>query len=152
LFGIGGWELLVVIVVALIVLGPRRLPGAAKGIGKAVTQLRRATRELRQSIELDPDLAELPRALDDIGRPIIPRGPVTREAARRKLPVELGGGIDDPPPPPPSPSTAAEVSEGASAPERAPEEVPEEVRTSRPEKAEKESQSVKKGNDELPES
>jgi Tat protein translocase TatB subunit len=72
-FGIGGWELLVIIAVALLVLGPRRLPAAARAVGKTVQHLRRATVDLRRSIELDPEMEDLPRTLDDLGRPIITR-------------------------------------------------------------------------------
>jgi len=71
LFGIGGWELLVIGVVALIVLGPKGLPSAARAIGKVAQQLRRATQELRETIELDPDLKELPKTLDELNRPFI---------------------------------------------------------------------------------
>ena len=54
---IGGLEIIVVLLVALIVLGPTKLPDAARQIGKAVTELRRISggfqRELREAIH-DP--------------------------------------------------------------------------------------------------
>ena len=71
MFGIGGWELVLIIAVALLVLGPKRLPAAARSIGRAMQQVRKATGDLRRSVELDPDLGELPRALDDLGRPML---------------------------------------------------------------------------------
>lgn len=40
---IGPAEILVVLVVALIVLGPNRLPDAARSMGKAMAELRRVT-------------------------------------------------------------------------------------------------------------
>jgi sec-independent protein translocase protein TatA len=43
MFGIGAPELLVILVVALIVLGPKRLPEVARALGKAMAELRRAT-------------------------------------------------------------------------------------------------------------
>lgn len=43
MFGIGTSELLVILVVALIVVGPQRLPEIARGLGKALGELRRAT-------------------------------------------------------------------------------------------------------------
>jgi len=79
LFGIGGWELLVIAMVALIVLGPKGLPAAARAIGRAVSELRRATSDLRQSIELDPDLKDIPHALDELNRPLLSPSPYSRK-------------------------------------------------------------------------
>ena len=51
MFGLGIWEIVVVVAVALIVLGPRRLPGMARQLGRALREFRRATNELRYSID-----------------------------------------------------------------------------------------------------
>lgn len=57
MFGIGMSELGVILVVALIVLGPKRLPEAARAIGKAVAEFRRQSAdvmdELRGQIDQD---------------------------------------------------------------------------------------------------
>jgi len=50
MFGIGAPELLVIFVVALIVLGPKRLPEVAKALGKAVAEFRRATGDLSEEL------------------------------------------------------------------------------------------------------
>jgi Tat protein translocase TatB subunit len=47
IFGIGLPELMMIMVVALIVLGPDRLPEAARSVGKAVSDIRRATEPAR---------------------------------------------------------------------------------------------------------
>ena len=41
MFNIGGGEFLVIALIALIVLGPQRLPEAARQVGKAMGELRR---------------------------------------------------------------------------------------------------------------
>ena len=51
MFGLGIWEIVVILAVALIVLGPRRLPGMARQLGRALREFRRATNELRYSID-----------------------------------------------------------------------------------------------------
>lgn len=54
---LGGSEILIIFIVALIVLGPKKLPEAARQIGKAMTEVRRVSsgfqQEFRDAIE-DP--------------------------------------------------------------------------------------------------
>ena len=46
-FGIGMPELLLILALALIVLGPKKLPELARALGKGMAELRRATDELK---------------------------------------------------------------------------------------------------------
>jgi Tat protein translocase TatB subunit len=50
MFGIGTPELLVILVVALIVVGPKRLPEVARALGKGLAELRRATSGLTEEL------------------------------------------------------------------------------------------------------
>ena len=56
MFNVGGPEVLVILVLALIVLGPQRLPEAARQIGKFMGELRRMSSGFQQ---------ELRSAMDD---------------------------------------------------------------------------------------
>lgn len=56
MFGLGPTELIVILVLALLVLGPQRIPEAASSLGKAIRSFRRATRELRDQIDIDEDV------------------------------------------------------------------------------------------------
>lgn len=49
-------EIVVILIVALLVLGPNKLPEAAKQIGKAIRELRKHTDSLRETIETDEQL------------------------------------------------------------------------------------------------
>jgi TatA/E family protein of Tat protein translocase len=52
MFGsIGGPELLIIFVIALIVFGPRRLPEIGKSLGKMIGEFRRASNDLKRTIE-----------------------------------------------------------------------------------------------------
>jgi TatA/E family protein of Tat protein translocase len=63
MFGIGAQELAIILVVALLVFGPKRLPDLARTLGRGLAEFRRASSDLRQSInlELDPEAEEKQR-------------------------------------------------------------------------------------------
>jgi sec-independent protein translocase protein TatA len=48
---IGGPEMVVILVIALLVFGPRKLPELAKSLGKGMSELRRTSTDLRRTLE-----------------------------------------------------------------------------------------------------
>ena len=56
MFGIGMPELLVILGLALLLIGPKKLPQLAKSLGKTLGELRKATDDLKETIseEIDP--------------------------------------------------------------------------------------------------
>jgi TatA/E family protein of Tat protein translocase len=68
MFGIGGPELILILAVALIVLGPKKLPELARALGKGLAEFRRATDELKdefKKMEHEVDANPVPTANDD---------------------------------------------------------------------------------------
>jgi Tat protein translocase TatB subunit len=53
---IGSTELIVILVVALILLGPKRLPEMGDAIGKTLRKFRQASREIRDEIDVMKDV------------------------------------------------------------------------------------------------
>jgi Tat protein translocase TatB subunit len=53
MFGIGPVELAVVLIVALLVMGPKKLPELARTVGRGLAEFRRASNDLKRSIDLD---------------------------------------------------------------------------------------------------
>jgi sec-independent protein translocase protein TatB len=69
MFNIGGGELIVILLLALIVLGPERLPGAARQVGRTMGELKRLSTGFQNEVRT---------ALEDVDDP-------TRVAARRNV-------------------------------------------------------------------
>jgi len=65
MFGIGTTELLVIFFLALILLGPKKIPQIAKSLGKAMGELRKVTEEVKESVKEEVDLSEDLRKLKD---------------------------------------------------------------------------------------
>jgi sec-independent protein translocase protein TatB len=72
-FGIGPTELIVILVIALLVLGPKRLPDLARSLGRALGEFRRATSDITAELEnarimLEEETRAASRASRDAGK------------------------------------------------------------------------------------
>ena len=63
MFDIGFWELFLILVLALIVIGPERLPGAARTAGYWVGRARRFIEGVKTDVEQEFDVTELQRLM-----------------------------------------------------------------------------------------
>ena len=53
MFGLGMGEIVIILVIALVLLGPQKLPDAAKQLGKGLREFRKATEDLKQQFETE---------------------------------------------------------------------------------------------------
>ncbi len=51
MFGLGMQELVIILVIALIIFGPRKLPELGRSLGKSIGEFKKASSELRNTIE-----------------------------------------------------------------------------------------------------
>ena len=114
MFGIGMPELMVIMVVALIVLGPKRLPEIARLLGKGLAEFRHATsdvseelRKAQRSIEDEVRSAERAHLVAvrraNAGSESAPAPPPVGETVPKSV-----AGTDNPPDTPPAPSSPPE--------------------------------------------
>lgn len=94
MFGIGMPEMLVLLAVALIVFGPKKLPELAKSLGRALGEFKRATSDLKDSIETQTGADEVRRSFSEVKEDI-------------QSQVDLAGSNPDPTKPPTKPKTEA---------------------------------------------
>jgi Tat protein translocase TatB subunit len=71
MFGIGMPELLLLLAIALIVVGPKKLPELAKALGRGLAEFKKATNELKESLETNTEFSELKQGFDDIQETVV---------------------------------------------------------------------------------
>ena len=66
MFGIGMPEMLVILALAVIIIGPKKLPDLAKSLGRAMREFKKATSEFKETIQLESELSDVKETFNDI--------------------------------------------------------------------------------------
>src|SRR5580700_628750 len=85
MFGIGGSEIVIIAIIALIFLGPDKLPEATKKISRGIRELKRGSRTLQQTIENDEHIGG---AIRDLRSALRGEEPVARPPVKRRRKVK----------------------------------------------------------------
>lgn len=72
---LGGWEIILILAVVLILFGAKRIPDLAKGLGQGIREFKKASREVTEELE---------RAGDEPAQ--TPKTPPANPPAQNKLP------------------------------------------------------------------
>jgi sec-independent protein translocase protein TatA len=84
-FNVGPVELIIVLVIALLVVGPRRLPEMGNAVGKTIREFRKASSDVSEAVSLEPEGtagdAPKPNTLRDEAKPNTPAHPLEPTAA-----------------------------------------------------------------------
>ncbi len=100
-------ELLMIFAVALIVFGPRRLPEIGKTLGKALNEFKKASDDLKNTIEREVSMEETKQALSPLISPatytVSRAEPVTAPAGDHATPTSSSATNEAPLSPTPTP-------------------------------------------------
>ena len=116
MFNVGGAEFFVILLVALLVIGPTKLPQAARQVGQFMGEFRRIANGFQEELKsaMDEPVSMAPKASPD--KPKSPGGPTDQviDAASSEANTEADDGIEviDDPAAPEDPTEPPDTSEG----------------------------------------
>ena len=59
MFGLGMPEILLILAIALIIIGPKKLPDLAKTLGRAMGEFKRSAQDFKKSIDIDTTVTDI---------------------------------------------------------------------------------------------
>lgn len=110
MFGMSGTELAIILVVALLLLGPSKLPELARGVGKAVRDFKRATNDIRGTVESEfyrmdqPPESKPPGPVSGLPDPYAPVTNDPHESMPAEPPAPVAAAHEPPAPTTPKPT------------------------------------------------
>lgn len=99
-FNIQGPELILILIIALLVLGPGKLPEVGSALGKSIREFRKAASDVKEAASLEPPKpaatsVELPRPAVASGEPVSPPAPAPAPTPTQPEPVGAASAHSD---------------------------------------------------------
>ena len=116
MFGIGVPEMVVILVVALIVLGPKRLPEVARALGKGLAEFRKVTGDVNRELEAARSMIEAEAREHEAAQRRVEREARRKTAAGTEAAPEVSAAADAAPAPPSAAQATAPAAPAAPAP------------------------------------
>jgi len=100
-FNIGAPELIIILVIALLIIGPGKLPDVGSALGKSIREFRKASSDIQESVKVDTSPvaappASAPPALASEASAAAPVPNVIAEAAAPNVLSQPTAGVDSP--------------------------------------------------------
>ena len=92
MLGIGMQEIIIILVVALIVIGPKKLPDLAKALGRAIGEFRRAADDLKENLDINGVREEKEKLMREFSKDKLSKNIMTKkdkEPAKAEEPVKV---------------------------------------------------------------
>jgi len=88
MLGIGMQEIIIILIVALIIIGPKKLPDLAKALGRAMGEFRRAADDLKENLDINGVKEAKDKLMRDINQTQSAKDSSTEE---KEEPVKTAG-------------------------------------------------------------
>lgn len=115
MFDIGFDEFLLILVVALFVYGPNKLPDLAKALGRGYAEFRRATNELKETFEQDETVREIKQEFHKAQHEVLYGKRFSEPEPTKLSPPETGSDLTAPSEAAPNPNGTDKKSEDITA-------------------------------------
>lgn len=101
---IGAPELIIILVIALLILGPGKLPDVGASLGKSIREFRKASSDVQDAVKVDVDTSPL------AATPVQPAPAPVADAAPAAPAAAVAAAVDAAPPTPPAPGPTSDSS------------------------------------------
>lgn len=87
MFGLGGGEILIIFVIALIFIGPKKIPELAKGLGQAIKEFQRAKDDMFSEVKKEVENAAAPKKTESLAQNTPPNEPEAKKDPEQNGPA-----------------------------------------------------------------